>query len=1033
MLSAILILLYAYIYVWSRGPQDGKLSRMVRRLRKGARYWRKRALRDEAILSRVIDKKFLALVAFLCLFLIPVVNPSPSAIPAAIGNEHQEAMFSTAADGDESSESIEMFAETSSDDVFLYPDSDSSLDISVAESYVHHEDCADTIGWAADGGIGGWDVFTSDGDEIYANYTTAGVRLAEQDNTEPSVTSIDGKMLILSFKWATNQTSGTMCAVNVENTAGTLQDAFDCTDYSQSTWHTAYYDLSIADDYGTLEVLGGSTTTDGVLIEIWLDYIVLTDPILYDNRTSGYAESFADVSDWSASGSSTVTSDGDVMTHDAASGDDADSDGPSFASMVGLYVEFRIKANVSVSVTFSGAHADGISGGWAFQQGLGTITTNWVTKKYYVPSMSAYSAGALESIRFYPSSAAKVYFDCLRIGPATEMGWAHDGSTTAGWEAEDEDCAYTISTDGDIITANMTYDDTVAWVGWALYTDTTATQGTIERDYYQFYEMRVRVTKGSGYMSSGDVGIWCQYDDYGEVNNTWDDGNTEWTIIRGNIKASTTSRAGRYYFSFYAQLEAGQSVEYQIDYVKIFSIANYTYTGSGVGTDDYLYVDSGVLYSHIDDGYIELNHDPALSVSDTYSVYNLTTSGTAPEFSQYVSEWSTYSDDTRGATTSGTVMDIRLKFDSTETLSAIKFIEDSTAPDADIVVSPNPPDDDEQVTLSSIVFDDVEVWKVWYNAISYPTGFSDVDYSATEGQENYWSYSFSSLIAGDYCFKVIANDGANNNTVTEANRDYATVRFTVREAAITISTYTFFGASSDFSYMQYSGHISHDCTYNISEWSTTWAKNETHTGSVTEGMFNIAWDKITVDDAEANFTIVFVSGSLSLTIEGYYGTAYKLLRITEIVVVNMEDSLALTNITITFYTNKDVDWYVYDRDDDDAVLSSGSSVEGGDDLYFLKNRIPYAHFYAVKWDDGVTQIWYNSSYWTYRQNIDAVEPAGVDWGAKDQRKTIEFWVTVTAIIGGFGLIVLGIMNYDTREKLKKLQLPSYRTQERDRK
>jgi hypothetical protein len=230
--------------------------------------------------------------------------------------------------------------------------------------------------------------------------------------------------------------------------------------------------------------------------------------------------------------------------------------------------------------------------------------------------------------------------------------------------------------------------------------------------------------------------------------------------------------------------------------------------------------------------------------------------------------------------------------------------------------------------------------------------------------------------------------------------------------------------------MQYSGQISHDCTYNITEWSSSWAANETHTGSVTAGLFNIAWDKIGVNDVDANFTIVFVNGSLSLTIEGYYGTAYKLLRITEIKFENVEESQAATNITVNFYTNKDIDWFVYDRDDSDAVLASGSSLEGSDSLTWIKDRSPYSHKYAIKWTDGVSNIWVNSSYWTYRENIDSIDQPGKDWDAADARRTIEFWTTLTAIVVFVGFAVIGILHYNLDKKIKGLQLPHYKTQEK---
>lgn len=315
---------------------------------------------------------------------------------------------------------------------------------------------------------------------------------------------------------------------------------------------------------------------------------------------------------------------------------------------------------------------------------------------------------------------------------------------------------------------------------------------------------------------------------------------------------------------------------------------------------------------------------------------------------------------------------------------------------------------------------------------NYLSGHATLGVTTWTAYNNNTQMATGSLTAGS--FQV---DWAKNTTVGiyewgVSFTDGTTTRwvngtFAVDVVEIVITIYTFFGASSDFTYMQFSGHINYDCTYNISEWSDSYALNETHTGSVSEGMFNIAWDKVGVNDVDANFTIVFVNGSLSLTINGYYGTAYKLLRIVEIVVDNTEESQALTNITVNFYTNKDVDWFVYDRDDGDAVLVSGSSVEGSDYLTWAKNRIEHAHYYAVKWTDGVTNIWYNSSYWTFKENIDSLDDPEIDWDARDKRRTIEFWSTVGAIATIIGIAAIGYTHFFPR--VKTLELPHYDTQD----
>jgi len=917
-----------------------------------------------------------------------------------------------AADGAESSESLTSFSETLDEDAMYYPD---GYNGSVTRG--DYRNNMDTLsGWFY---IGGVSSLTESSEMVTVNGTATGGSGSKETFgvNEPAYSTVHDDFHIV-FQIRCNVTVGMTFYVWMatgDNGIPALNGYREFTLTTPDTWYTQV--LNVSDGANPVESYLWSMSTDGN-VEFSLDIRLLVEVVRW-NSYSGYFEDFAGVNDWTTSDCS-ITTDGDVAT---ITENGAGSTGRAYASFTSTdyfeyYYEFRIELMTATTANLE------------FWDGAAYNTLKTFTALgTYKGIISDADAATMQRIGFLVGSeGGNVKPDYLRVGPATEMGWQHDGSTTAGVTGE-VDC--TVTTDGDKLNVTGT-GETDGY--FYIKTDTTATMARIEEDYYQFAEISISAVNNAD--ADATVGLPRIYTDGGTAYFpcVW---FTEAGIYRMNIKVSASTDV--YYFRMY--VDAGDW--YTIDYIKLYSIANFTYQPGNDDINSYYYVESGVLKRTSPTSHSSsLLYDPTMSMNTgTYPVWNITTdydisdSGSQLCFRPYLpSGLREYIvDETRGDFLISTTM-TRFSFYMyyTGSISAIKFIEDGTAPDADIVVSPNPPQDDEQITLSSIVFDDVEVWKVWYNAISYPTGFSDVDYEATEGQENYWSYSFSSLIAGDYCFKVIANDGANNNTITQSNRDYATIRFTVREAQITITTYTFFGASSDFTYMQYSGHISHDCTYNISEWSTMWAKNETHTGSVTEGMFNIAWDKIVVDDAEANFTIVFVSGTLSLTIEGYYGTAYKLLRITEIEVMNMEESLALTNITITFYTNKDVDWYVYDRDADDAVLSSGSSVEGSDDLYFLKNRIPYAHYYAVKWTDGVTNIWYNSSYWTYRQNIDAIDPAGVDWGAKDQRRTIEFWVTVSGIIGVFSLIVLGAMYYGFSEKLKALQLPHYRTQEREK-
>jgi len=348
-------------------------------------------------------------------------------------------------------------------------------------------------------------------------------------------------------------------------------------------------------------------------------------------------------------------------------------------------------------------------------------------------------------------------------------------------------------------------------------------------------------------------------------------------------------------------------------------------------------------------------------VSDTYPVYNLTTPFSAPEFSQYVSSWSTYSDDTRGAVSSGTLPDIKLKFDSTEILSAIKFIEDGTAP---LIVrsSANPPEpnDDEGIVLKAVVDDAVEVYTVKFNAIVYPDGFSDVDYSATEQSDNLWMYSFGSLDAGNYTFKVIASDGANENALTE----YAYIDFVVREAVIIINPITFTGAGDDFEDITLSFECNKAGSYVITEWTAADASDasDTWTGTVIDGWNNIAWDKLSTDSETVYFNFTITSGSLTWDFENQYQVAQTTFYASTVSQVEGIDA-----VTVAGRISKLGAWQLYD--DLDTLKDTGSITDLDFTIRFTKwsGYDEQDHDFSIKFTNGSQSCWYNSSYYAFKK------------------------------------------------------------------
>lgn len=999
--------------------------------------------------------------------------------------------FVLSGDGDESPASINDFSETLEDNVMFAPDAfpentqlatAGSAGPSVLNTYLNTStvNAVRYESYAIGAGLFQW---------LYLNFSHSYI---------PSTVIESGSIELVVF--AFNIDDPVIQLYNFETDTWELnQTVIDDSSYNNHT-------MDLTNDHVSngLTMFRWTGYSNDAVCKITVDYAISSFvPITVSS--DAYLESFYDISDWTLGAGNAPTTDGDVMTWALPDDNMYDSiyvNSPSFTAAQcagGLYYEFTIDRNASAGaprVRVMAYSEDDIAGD-SYEFIDFYPVDGWTTKKGIIQSDYA-----IESLRFYAKSTVQteVYFDYFRISPANESGWQNDGSTVIGITDFNVD---SLSSDGDVIHIVGT-DASYCMIKWDRVS-------FISDTYYQFVELRFKAIIGHSlrfyfedYDYGGDVNPQITYSASGD-----------WETARVNIAALSDIDTVA---DFGIRDDTDGAQEFWIDWFKFYSIVNYSITQSSTTTDDYLYVDAGVLYSHVDDGYIEANHDPALSVSDTYPVYNLTTSSTAPEFSQYVSSWSSYSDDTRGATTSGTVTDIKLKFDSTEIISAIKFIEDSTAPEVVRSSStPNDPEDDETITLSAVITDAVEVWKVYFDAIVYPAGFSDSAYYATEQSDNLWTYSFSTMISGYYCFKVQATDAANTNSLTE----FAYIELTVREAAIIVeeitligagedftmmtfsarinrdctytiyeesessaeadtstgsvtapsfnlawtkldvedsnvnftitfvsgtltynytsqyqvaqtterielTTYTLFGAGSDFTYMQYSGYISHDCTFTIEEWSDTWAMNETHSGSVSAGDFNIAWDKIGVSDINANYTITFTNGSLTLVITSGYQTAYKLLSITVTDCKNLESSDNwVTNITINFITNKAVDWYIYDVDNSDAVLGSGSSVEGTDSMTWVQNTARGAHQFAVKWTDGVSNEWYNGSYWVYDRNIDDL-PGGGDLGA-DERRTIQMWATIAAVIGVIGVGCIGLV-YFKFDEVNKLQLPNYPTQ-----
>lgn len=116
-----------------------------------------------------------------------------------------------------------------------------------------------------------------------------------------------------------------------------------------------------------------------------------------DNSSTGWLEDFNDVSDWTAAGS--ISAAGGIGSVEGDAWQHAYSNVPSFTSMVGYNITYKVKANKTIAGTrIYGYKADNRGGGYAFYTSAQTLTTSWAVYTEYLPSTPGYSAGALECV-----------------------------------------------------------------------------------------------------------------------------------------------------------------------------------------------------------------------------------------------------------------------------------------------------------------------------------------------------------------------------------------------------------------------------------------------------------------------------------------------------------------------------------------------------------------------------------------------------------------------------------------------------------
>jgi len=398
-----------------------------------------------------------------------------------------------------------------------------------------------------------------------------------------------------------------------------------------------------------------STDSDGSAVA-YIDYAEITQ-YYYLASEEGYVESFADVSDWAIQTGNTITTDGDVGSFHV-DGDNAwdyyYSNGPSITNVLGYYVEYRFSANSTTGglMRVYGFTEDTHGGtSYTLDGGVNLFpTTTWQTKKLYIDY-----DGACESVRVHlrHSSDVEVMFDSFRISPANETGYQHDFSTTTGISSAD---GGTIASDGDLVTLTADGDGST----FLIVADTTATAAAISTIYYPFFGIDIDSGSGSWTLEQYDGAAYATLQSSVAIS-----AGTK----RFNMQALDT------YVSWWRITLTASGVLVG-DWAKAYSIADYTYTGTGVSLDDVLYVSDGILYcSGTSFTSITLDHDPALSFETGIgSIWELNTSSGVPQTDYYVSAWAGYSSETSGALATGTLTDFRIMFTASANIEAITFL-----------------------------------------------------------------------------------------------------------------------------------------------------------------------------------------------------------------------------------------------------------------------------------------------------------------------------------------------------------------------
>lgn len=492
-----------------------------------------------------------------------------------------------------SEQSILSFAETIPDDVPFYPD---ALETNTQLA---------TAGSAEGITITGDYTYTHESDDIYYKTSRAGAgNLSMTLNFSHSLNFVD------------SPTDGAITVEIEYNTVTAQNEKLYLWNFTSGAWDSELsfavgdgtYNLSLTSDHissGLTRLKANLTCWTGCFL--WFDYA--NSRVTSYTSNESWVETFADVSDWAS-----PSTDGDVASIEGDAWTHHYTNTPSFTDLDGYYVEYRVKANKSISVRCYAYQADDRGGGYAFYGDLDTISTTWTTIKFHIQTSVGYASDTVESISF--SSASNdwtIHLDEIRIGPSTEFGYQHDCANTTLVDSIGGD---SFTSNGDLL--NLTGDGDGG--AYEFLIDNTTTASALDTSYYPFIEVE------------------CPYQSYGDSYWLYVYDGSSWTLLspygvapwaeqvgtaRYNLKAAGLSEI------YKIRINVTQSSRIYFDWVKVYSIANYSYSAhASITKSDFAFVNSsGLCFSRSTAYWMALNHDPSISISSAiHDSCELTTS-----------------------------------------------------------------------------------------------------------------------------------------------------------------------------------------------------------------------------------------------------------------------------------------------------------------------------------------------------------------------------------------------------------------------